>query len=78
MLPRGQRLGRYRLCMPDSAPRSSVSGRPEPGTDPRSIRESLPTELVGEFDAEWALVMDRTKTSMELAGLHEITERLGR
>lgn len=59
--------------MPQPVPRRPVP--PVPGTDPRSIRAGLPTELVGEFDAEWALVMDRAKVSMELAGVQELLRK---
>lgn len=45
------------------------------GTDPRSIRESLPAELRAEFDAEWTLVMDRAKASMELAGVQDLLQK---
>jgi hypothetical protein len=60
--------------MPDPAPHP-VPESPVPGTDPRSIRDRLPAELVGEFDAEWALVMDRAKVSMELAGVQELLRK---
>lgn len=59
--------------MPQPVPRRPAP--PVPGTDPRSIRAGLPTELVGEFDAEWALVMDRAKVSMELAGVQELLRK---
>lgn len=59
--------------MPQPAPRRPVPSAP--GTDPRSIRESLPAELVGEFDAEWALVMDRAKAAMELAGVQDLLRK---
>lgn len=61
--------------MPDPAARPPVSGWPVPGTDARSIRDGLPPELRAEFDAEWSLVMDRAKASMELAGVQDLLRK---
>jgi hypothetical protein len=46
-----------------------------PGADPRSIREALPAELRAELDAEWGLVMDRARVSMELAGVQDLLRK---
>lgn len=46
--------------------------RSEPVADPRSIRASFPAELAAEFDAEWVVVMDRAKASMELGGVQDM------
>lgn len=43
-----------------------------PPSDPQAIRACLPPALVGEFDREWDLVLERAKQSKDLAEVHEL------
>jgi hypothetical protein len=50
-------------------------GAVAPAADPVEIRACLPQLLVGEFDAEWDIVLERAKSSRDLAGVHSLLHK---
>lgn len=50
-------------------------GSVAPAADPVEIRACLPQHLVGEFDAEWDIVLEKAKSSRDLAGVHSLLHK---
>src|SRR5882757_5002227 len=58
-----------------SAAPSPDRGPVAPAADPVEIRACLPPQLVGEFDAEWVIVLEKAKSSRDLAGVHSLLHK---
>jgi hypothetical protein len=61
-------------AMASPAP-SHDRGAAAPAADPVEIQACLPQQLVVEFDAEWDIVLEKAKSSRDLAGVHSLLHK---